>query len=269
MTTTIYEPTGQAREYSALALNLHKGCNHQCKYCYVPIITHNDKFFTEQSVRKGIIEQLLEDAPKYAGTNRRVLLCFTSDPYQPIEPGLTRQALSILRDYDIPFQILTKAGMRAARGFDLYGKYDAFAATLTFLDPDVSREFEPNAALPAERIAALKAAKERGIYTWVSLEPVINPQSAIDIIKQTYPFVDHYKIGLMNHFKVGRDDETWERFGKAAIRLCQELRRGFWIKQSLAKYLGEFGYVNTDTRIVKRDEPTRIPAEKQEARLFQ
>jgi len=268
MTTTIYEPQGEAKEYSLLGLNLHKGCKHQCKYCYVPIVTHNDKFFTEQTVREGIIRQLRKRAPTYAGSNRRVLLCFTSDPYQPIESSVTRQALSILRDYDIPFQILTKGGMKAARDFDIYGKNDAFAVTLTFLDPDISRDFEPNAALPAERIAALKAAKERGLWTWVSLEPVINPQAALDIIKETYQFVDHYKIGLMNHFGVGGDDKTWERFGKAVIRLCQELRCSFWIKQSLAKYLGGFRYRNTDTRIIKRDVPARIPAEKQEAMLF-
>jgi DNA repair photolyase len=268
MTTTIYEPKGEAREYSLLGLNLHKGCGHGCRYCYVPVFTHNETFFTEQKVREGVIEQLLKDAPKYAGTSRRVLLCFTSDPYQPLEERTTGAALSILRRFDIPFQILTKGGMRSAGDLDLYGKYDAYAATLTFLDPQVSLEFEPNAALPAERIAALKAAKERGIYTWVSLEPVIEPQAALDIIRQTYQFVDHYKIGLMNHFKVNGDNEKWERFGRSAIRLCQELRRGFWIKPNLAKYLGGFGYVNTDTRTVKRDELARLPAEKQEAMLF-
>ena len=34
----IYEPSGAAREYSPLALNYIKGCDHGCLYCYVPKI---------------------------------------------------------------------------------------------------------------------------------------------------------------------------------------------------------------------------------------
>lgn len=37
---TIYEPSGKAREYSPLALNLYKGCDHGCNYCYVPDMKH-------------------------------------------------------------------------------------------------------------------------------------------------------------------------------------------------------------------------------------
>ena len=32
----IYEPAGRAREYSLLALNLFKDCDHGYRYCYVP-----------------------------------------------------------------------------------------------------------------------------------------------------------------------------------------------------------------------------------------
>ncbi len=34
----IYVPKGRAREYSPLALNLYRGCEHRCSYCYCPRI---------------------------------------------------------------------------------------------------------------------------------------------------------------------------------------------------------------------------------------
>ena len=34
MMSTIYEPKGRAREYAARALNLYKGCPHNCAYCF-------------------------------------------------------------------------------------------------------------------------------------------------------------------------------------------------------------------------------------------
>jgi DNA repair photolyase len=40
------------------------------------------------------------------------------------------------------------------------------------------------------RIAAIKAAHEMGIRTWVSLEPVIDPDQALELIEQIHPFVD-------------------------------------------------------------------------------
>ena len=55
--------------------------------------------------------------------------------------------------------------MLAAKDFDLYGPNDKFGVTLTFDNPEDSRKWEPAAALPADRIAALKEAHNRGIQT--------------------------------------------------------------------------------------------------------
>ena len=58
---TIYEPKGKAREYSPLALNLYDGCDHGCKYCYVPKIKQRFKpAYDHESVRprSNIIENL-------------------------------------------------------------------------------------------------------------------------------------------------------------------------------------------------------------------
>jgi DNA repair photolyase len=96
----IYEPKGKAKEYCNLAVNLYKGCNHGCKYCYAPsaTFTKRKKFNNHQEPRKNIIEKLKKDAEKHPGNGQQVLLSFTSDPYQHLdqELQLTRQAIKIL-----------------------------------------------------------------------------------------------------------------------------------------------------------------------------
>ena len=132
----IYEPKGRAGEYSHLAINIYTGCLHNCTYCYAEKMAQrygND--FGKVTIRKNLIDQLKKKAPKYANTDKRVLLCFTCDPYQPIDDDrTTREVIIILKDNNIPFQILTKGGLRARRDFDLYGPDDAFATTLTFIN---------------------------------------------------------------------------------------------------------------------------------------
>lgn len=214
----IYEPAGRAAEFAYLAANLYVGCRHGCDYCYVPDFMHipREDFYTKVSVRKDVLYQLRREVPNFAGTDRRVLLCFACDPYQPFddEKQITREAIKILRANDVPFQILTKGGMRAARDFNLYGPNDLFGTTLTLLDKDKSELHEPWAPLPEDRIASLQAAKSRGIETFVSLEPVIEPAASLEIIRQTHGLVDHYRIGKMNH----RDTLTAQVL--AEIRHC-------------------------------------------------
>lgn len=253
----IYRPKGRAAEFSLLAANLYQGCSHGCKYCWVakmPQWSDKDFFKTPPTVRNSVLEILRIDAPKYAGTDERVLLCFSCDPYQPleIETEITRRAIEILREHDIPFQVLTKGGTLAARDFDLYGNYDAFAATLTFLHPRKSREYEPNAAIPRSRILSLEMAKSRGIQTWVSLEPVIDPKESLEIIRQTHHIVDIYKIGKLNYQQT---QINWRKFAGEAIELCREYQTNYFIKTDLFQYLDGVPFYNTDTRKIKRQAP--------------
>lgn len=251
----IYEPTGRAGEYSHLACNLYHGCDHGCRYCYVPMMPWNTREnFAQASPREGILDALERDACKYAGTDKRVLLCFTCDPYQPIEQNhqITYEAIRILRANKIPFQILTKGGYLAARDFRMYGPDDAFAVTLTSLDKADQQRDEPGAAPPSERLAALIKAHRLGIETWVSLEPVIDCEKSIRIIKETREYVDLYKIGTLNYVECEITPDEWRRFGERAINLLIAYGKKYYIKHDLQFHLGEFPFQNTDTRTVVR-----------------
>ncbi len=253
----IYEPKGPAAEYAHLAINHRIGCSHRCDYCFGPATLKmtKEKFHNGPHDKEGVLAVLQKEGPKYTGTDKRVLLCFIGDPYDIAnnENNLTYNVLRILRAYDIPFQILTKGGMRAVPDFDLYTKLDAFGTTLTLLDPERARETEPFAATPPNRIRAIEIAHERGIETFVSLEPVIDPMQTLLIIERTHKFVDHYRIGKLNHQPSGIN---WRRFRMAVIRLCRDLKKDYYIKKDLAEYLEGFAFTNTDKRKVKR-EPTK------------
>lgn len=254
----IYRPRGRALEYSYLACNLYGGvCPHRCSYCYVPSAMRMSRQQWEAKpwyVRKDILKWMRKDAERLAGTHERVLLCFNCDPYssEAAQFGVTRQALEILQEFDIPWQILTKGGTSACRDFDLYGPNDAFATTLTFLYDLDSMNNEPGTASPIDRVAAIYKAKMRGIQTWVSLEPVIDPRQSLALIERTHESVDLYKIGKLNHDKAAEARIDWLAFGMKAIELCEKYGRPYYIKDDLAKHLVGVPFVNTDTRRISR-----------------
>jgi DNA repair photolyase len=238
----IYEPRGRAREYSALAVNLYNGCNHGCKYCYVPscLQRNREEFYTYQSARGKIIEKIEQDCLelKKRGNKERILLCFTCDPYQALDEKLqlTRNALEQFREHEQPFQVLTKAGGKAERDFDLYKPGDAFATTLTFIDETKSKQYEPEAALPKERIETIKRAKERGIETWVSFEPVLNDEEVFKLLDATHEYVDLYKVGKISRFNTDKPID-WHKFANEIVTRLEKRGKKYYIKDDLKKYL--------------------------------
>lgn len=227
----IYEPKGRAAEYAKLAVNLYNGCTHGCVYCYAPLAMHKDRatFHAECTERPGILDKLRHDAKLLAGSTEPVLLCFSCDPYQP-GAHATRAALSILREFDVPFTVLTK-GSLAWRDLDLYGPQDSFGVTLT-LDWPESESWEPFAATPHERIAQLQDAHNRGIRTWVSLEPVIYPEETLTLIELTHEYIDHYKVGKLNYHPHAATID-WRAFAHEAKRQLERFGCDYYIKRDL------------------------------------
>lgn len=243
----IYAPAGQAGEYSPLATNPYRGCSHGCKYCYVPQVLHMDRaeFDRTATPRPGYLEGLKSDARKYqaAGITEQVMLSFTTDVYNPIDRSLTRPALEVLRDHGLGFCVLTKGGTRALADIDLYRPdRDAFASTLTSLDESFSLKWEPRAALPKSRIDALVAFHEAGIFNWVSLEPTLDVEASLQIIRETHEFVNLYKIGRVNYSGLTKTTD-WKDYTLRMIDLCQNLGVQHYFKKDLQPYLPE-GYHN-------------------------
>jgi DNA repair photolyase len=244
---TIYAPAGQAGEYSPLATNPYRGCGHGCAYCYVPKVLRMDRaeFDEGANLRPGYLDNLRREAKRYqaAGLHGQVMLSFTTDPYHPGDTSATRETLQILAEHDMGFCTLTKGGTRSLRDLDLFRPdRDAFASTLTSLDDAFSLKWERGAALPKDRLAALKRFHAKGIFTWVSLEPTLDVESSLAIVKEAHAYVDLWKIGRANYLPMtGRTD--WESYTHRMIEQCEQLGVAHYIKKDLQKYLPE-GYVN-------------------------
>jgi len=243
----IYAPAGQAGEYAPLACNPYRGCGHKCAYCYVPDVLRikREDFDASANSRPDFIANLRKDAAKYnqLGSDGQVMLSFTTDVYNPYNTTLTRKTIETLQVYGLAFCVLTKGGSRVLADFDLYRPdRDAFASTLTSLDDKFSMKWERGAALPGDRIATLRKFHDAGVFTWVSLEPTIDCESSLQIVRETHGFVDLYKIGRVNYLLITKTTD-WQDYTLRMIELCQSLGVKHYIKKDLQPFLPD-GYNN-------------------------
>lgn len=243
----IYAPAGQAGEYAPLAANPYRGCGHGCAYCYVPLVTKQPRpaFDAGAVLRADFIRNLTHDAKKYQklGITAQVMLSFTSDPYHLNDTTPTRKVLEILIEHGLGICTLTKGGSRALRDLDLFRPdRDSFASTLTSLDDAFSLKWERNAALPWDRIRTLRAFHDKGIFTWVSLEPTLDVESSLSIVQETHNTVDLFKVGRVNYLPMTKTTD-WRDYTLRMVNLLQRLGAKHYIKKDLQQYLPE-GYPN-------------------------
>lgn len=97
-------------------------------------------------------------------------------------------------------------------------------------------EWEPNAAPLQSRVEALQEAHARGIRTWVSVEPVIDPRQALELIEWLNPWVDGWKVGKLNHHPVAKTVDWMESAGEV-LRVLEVTGKEYLIKESLQPYL--------------------------------
>jgi DNA repair photolyase len=237
----IYETKGKAKEFAPLSANLYNGCSHGCTYCYSPQSLGTEKTCFHDNVKTAgnALDRFARDASLLKGKkdDREILLSFMTDPYQPIENDLlvTRQAIEILIRNNLRFTILTKGGTRAARDFVLLEGYAgcSFGTTLIFQSQQDSDLWEPGAASIYDRIIAIKQARERGIRTWVSIEPVIDPGQALGLIRSLHEYVDHWKIGKINYHPEIEEKTDWFAFRRDVSTLLEFLNKDYYLKKSL------------------------------------
>ena len=122
-------------------------------------------------------------------------------------------------------QILTKGD--GSRDFDLLDGEDWYGITL---DGETSDNGYSVDTVQREKI--LMFAKNKGIKTWISFEPVLDADIVLSRLwyfgREKY--VDKVKIGKLNYFPSVID---WALFGEKAEFICNALGMDYYIKESL------------------------------------
>lgn len=254
----IYEPKGAAREYSPLAINHIKGCDHGCAYCYVPKMMkrfnagyiHSNVYAKEEN---KLLKEIEASAKKHADSEKQVFLSFLTDPYSKFnsETKLTRRVLEILLKYNIPVSILSKGGLRVLEDIDVFKEFGAniqVGGSLTFTSIEDSIKWERGAALPEERFEALQTLHNEGIRTWASMEPVIYPEQSLEIMEITHGYIDAYKIGKLNHFPKHEVRFDWTQFLCDGVAIMRKYNKPFYIKNDLAEFKPESLFLSNEER---------------------
>ena len=238
----VYEPRGRAAEYAPLAVNLYDGCPHGCTYCYVPACLRRSRLeFHEAALpRRGVLDKLADDCRLLASRvdRREILLCFSCDPYPFDWPtDTTRQALEMIGRAGLRATVLTKNGPAAVRDFDLFCKYGfRFGTSLSFMDDAAAWVFEPLAPAPSARIGALSLARKEGIQTWISVEPVVDPNQAMEVFVALRGQGHEWKVGKWNHDARAAAIDWKEFLAAARYALAGEK---FVFKKDLLEAAGE------------------------------
>ncbi|MEA2711433.1 MAG: hypothetical protein QOF78_4034 [Phycisphaerales bacterium] len=167
------------------SINPYRGCEHGCIYCFARP-THEyfglsagldfeTKIFVKEHAPELLRAELM--AKKY--TPKVISISGVTDCYQPIERKLeiTRRCLQVLSEFGNPVGLITKSHL-ITRDVDVLRELAernlvVAILSITTLDLELHRVFEPRAATPARRLAAIETLAKAGVRMGVMVAPVV------------------------------------------------------------------------------------------------
>ncbi len=158
-------------------MNIYRGCQHQCIYCDSRSECYQIENFADILVKSNAIERLEDELPR---KRKKGVVCTgsMSDPYQPLEKKLrlSRKALEVLAKHEFPVHTMTKNKL-VVRDKDVLQEvskvYAAVSFSITTVEDELGKKVEPGSSLPSERLDAMKELADAGIYTGVTMMPVL------------------------------------------------------------------------------------------------
>lgn len=260
-------------EYADFSLNHAEGCAHGCMYpCYA--FNMAKRFGKVKTYKEWITPKLVGNAleildkeiPRYRKEIKFVHLCFMTDPFmfgqKFKEVGdMTLKIIEKLNKSNIRCTVLTKGiHPKVLSNIEKYGKNNEYGITLISTDENFRKRYEPNSAPFKKRIEALKCLHDKGLKTWVSMEPYPTPnidskQDLSYLLKQI-SFVDKIIFGKLNYnVKVSEslgNKEFYENCANLVIDFCKKYRIEYHIKY------GTQGRDNKKTEIIFRTNKTLL-----------
>lgn len=159
-------------------MNLYRGCCHGCIYCDSRSecyrVENFDTVRAKENALKVLRDELRQKVRKgIIGTGAM------SDPYNPFERKelLTRHSLELINAYEFGITVITKSPL-IIRDIDVYKDISEHSPvlckmTITTADDELCRLIEPNVAPASERFEALAKMSESGLFTGITLMPVL------------------------------------------------------------------------------------------------
>lgn len=269
----IYQPSGAAGEYSQWACNLFNGCSNRCTYCYnrhsmTAKVLGADEVTMKKQLTDGnvkgpggfyfsdwadIVRYEIEQNSEQIIRDGGLFMSFVSDPLLPQTYSATLKVLDLCNltlvslHSPIPVTILTKSAwwlrdsncdemgyceskyVRAM--LEKHKHHLSLGFTLTGMG-DMERDCISDTQ---ERIDAMKWAHEQGIYTWASIEPVIDYERAIGVIILSLPYCREYRIGLASKLGIKYDPADVCRFKRCVETTIGDKAKIVWKKSVLDK----------------------------------
>lgn len=189
---------------SGCDLNIYRGCEHKCKYCFAQYshkFLENDTtdFFNDIFVKTNIAEVLDKELSKKSWDNTNIInVSAVSDCYQPIEEKyeLMRGCLEVFIKHKQSIFLLTKSPL-ILRDFDLIEKlskvaYVNLAFSITSLNEEIRQKIEPNVVSSLERLKILEHFSKTNCKRTIMLVPII-------------PYLTDRVSDIENIFKVAKD----------------------------------------------------------------
>lgn len=163
-------------------LNVYRGCEHGCKYCYA-LYSHDylgsEQYFEEIYVKTNVAERLEEQLKNRSWDRKIVNLGGVTDSYQPAEAHyvLMPAIIKLLKKYKTPCIISTKSEL-ILRDLDLFADlarttYVGIAVTITTAHEAMRKLIEPNAAVIDKRFRILKQFAATEALTGMHFMPII------------------------------------------------------------------------------------------------
>lgn len=160
------------------SMNLYRGCQHGCIYCDTRSECYGIGDISQLSVKRNALDLLPKELYGKRKAKATIGTGSMNDPYMPAERELqlTRNALRIIARHKFPVHIITKSDL-VERDTDVLQElsktYAAVSFTITCADDGLSKKTEPYAPVTSARYKAMKALAGKGIYTGVTLMPVL------------------------------------------------------------------------------------------------
>ena len=101
---------------------------------------------------------------------------------------------------ELDLRILTKFDL-VTRDIELFKQFKSckIGLTITSLDEDIQKKFEPFTASPGSRLNSLKELKKAGITTYAFIGPILPYITDLkEIFKRVSPYVDYFKFEDLN-----------------------------------------------------------------------